>query len=255
MIKYLKGILKYFLRLQDEDIVPFRTHELPQDITDNERDILRHAAPFTMTSIDRQLTLCRIIDHILQNKIPGDFVECGVWRGGSSMIAAMKFKEHESNRKLWLYDTYEGMPPPDDSADISYDGQKASATLLNEEPIKQSSLVWAIGSLKEVEKNLFSTQYPQENILLIKGEVEKTIPGDHMPTLISVLRLDTDWYSSTLHELMHLYPLVVQGGFIIIDDYGHWRGAKTAVDEYLRDIHPKPYLHRIDYTCRVIQKL
>lgn len=127
--------------------------------------------------------------------------------------------------------------------------------MADEEPIKETSSVWAIGSYDEVKENLKSTGYNEANMALVKGPVEQTIPSVDMPRQICILRLDTDWYSSTLHELKHLYPLVAKGGFIIIDDYGHWQGARMAVDEFFSAFNPKPYLHRIDYTCRVIQKL
>ena len=225
------------------------------DLSEQEAVILAAVKHYTMTSVERQISLCRIIDYVVENSINGDFVECGVWRGGSSMIAALKFKSLCQSRKLWLYDTYEGMPAPDDESDLEYSGRLASTILANEKISKATSMVWAIGSYEEVKENLRSTGYASENIVLIKGAVEHTIPSKEMPSQISILRLDTDWYSSTLHELVHLYPLVAKGGFIIVDDYGHWQGARMAVDEFFGTSEPRPYLHRIDYTCRVIQKL
>ena len=80
------------------------------------------------------------------------------------------------------------------------------------------------------------------------------MPG-YLPSGIALLRLDTDWYESTKHELEHLYPLLVSGGVIIIDDYGHWKGAKKAVDEYIKDNNLPLLLNRIDYTGRIGIKL
>ncbi len=84
-------------------------------------------------------------------------------------------------------------------------------------------------------------------------EVEDTIPA-RIPDEIALLRLDTDWYTSTLHELHHLYPRLAKHGILIIDDYGHWQGARQAVDEYFKDAGPDLYLHRIDYTGRILVK-
>jgi hypothetical protein len=88
---------------------------------------------------------------------------------------------------------------------------------------------------------------------LVKGPVESTIPAT-IPDQLAILRLDTDWYESTKHELDHLYPRLVSGGILIIDDYGHWQGARQAVDEYFARQNLKPLLSRIDYTCRIMIK-
>ena len=76
-----------------------------------------------------------------------------------------------------------------------------------------------------------------------------------MPKQIALLRLNTDWFESTYHELVHLYPLLSKGGVLIIDDYGHWQGARKAVDTYFKEQGIYPLLHRIDYTGRIMQKL
>ena len=97
-----------------------------------------------------------------------------------------------------------------------------------------------------------STGYPVGNIRLLKGKVEDTIPGT-MPAKIALLRLDTDWYESTKHELTYLFPLLEKSGVLIIDDYGAWQGARKAVDEYLKD-NGTVYLNRIDFTGRLLIK-
>ena len=109
----------------------------------------------------------------------------------------------------------------------------------------------AYASLEDVKKNLTASGYPPERIHYIQGKVEDTIP-DTAPTQICMLRLDTDWYESTRHELAHLYPLLSRHGVLVIDDYGHWQGARQAVDEYFA-ARPEPvYLHRVDYTARLV---
>ena len=104
--------------------------------------------------------------------------------------------------------------------------------------------------MDEVRRNLFSTGYPENQLSFVEGPVEETIP-ETVPDKIALLRLDTDWYESTLHELRHLYPLLSEGGVLIIDDYGHWKGAREATDQYLREESPKILLNRIDMTCRL----
>jgi len=104
-----------------------------------------------------------------------------------------------------------------------------------------------------VRRNMLGTRYPEKKIHLIKGKVEDTVP-QHAPEKIALLRLDTDWYESTKHELVHLYPRLVPNGVLIIDDYGHWQGAREAVDEYFAGQKFKPLLNRLDYTGRLVIK-
>ena len=101
---------------------------------------------------------------------------------------------------------------------------------------------------------MYSTGYLKEKINLIQGSVEKTLPLNKPDEPIALLRLDTDWYKSTKHELNILFPLLNEGGVLIIDDYGHWKGAKKAVDEYFSNLNDKYYMHRIDYTGRMLIK-
>ena len=123
--------------------------------------------------------------------------------------------------------------------------------MLQKEP--KGTGLWAYAGLEEVRRNVLSTGYPEDRIAFIQGKVEDTIPGT-IPEKIALLRLDTDWYESTRHELTHLYPLLSSSGILIIDDYGHWQGARRAVDEYLGAMPAPTYLHRIDYTGRLALK-
>ena len=112
---------------------------------------------------------------------------------------------------------------------------------------------WCYSPLEEVKQNMMSTGYPVEKIHFIKGMVEETIP-DTMPGKIAVLRLDTDWYESTVHELRHLFPRIANRGVLLFDDYGHWKGQREAVDGYFLDKF-KPLLSRTDYSGRMMIKL
>jgi O-methyltransferase len=220
------------------------------DLTDDERDILRTVKPFTMASLDRLVAVIHSVKHIVRHKVPGDLVECGVWRGGSMMAAALTLRSlGEADRSLYLYDTFEGMSVPT-SRDRSFEGKDAAA-LLSQAPAQTG--IWCYASLEDVHNNLLSTGYPKEKLVFVKGKVEDTIPAQ-MPREISLLRLDTDWYESTRHELTHLYPRLSFGGTLIIDDYGHWQGARAAVDEYFSGRPEAVYLHRIDYTGRIAIK-
>jgi hypothetical protein len=226
--------------------------QLPYDFTPFETDIISKVRPFTMTSPERIATIVHSVRYVTRNKIPGDFVECGVWKGGSAMAAGLTFLDAKADsRSLWLYDTYEGMSQPTDS-DESYEGQSAEK-LLDSESIDDPSSVWCRAEFEEVKENVLSIGYSEKSIHFVKGRVEETIPRV-MPDEISILRLDTDWYESTKHELKHLYPRLRPGGVLIIDDYGYWKGSRKAVDEYFADEIAPPMLIRIDSSCRIAIK-
>jgi hypothetical protein len=196
------------------------------------------------------LAMINAVTYITKNKIPGDIAECGVWRGGSMMVAAATLLSlGDTSRSLYLYDTYEGMSEPSEK-DKSFDGVLAGDKLKQSAP---QSGYWCYASIEDVRANILSTGYPQEKIHLIKGKVEETIPQT-MPPDLAILRLDTDWYESTLHELNHLYPLLHENGILIIDDYGYWQGARKAVDEYFHEHGNGIFMHRIDYTGRLLVK-
>src|SRR5262249_46295405 len=144
-----------------------------------------------------------------------------------------------------------GMSKPTD-VDVRYNGEAAAEIL--QRSAKETSLVWAYSPLDEVRQAMQKTGYDQGKVIFVKGMVEETLPSQ-APDQIALLRLDTDWYESTYHELAHLYPRLSVGGVLIIDDYGHWQGAKRAVDQYINERNLKVLLHRIDHTGRICVKL
>ncbi|MEM9944343.1 MAG: TylF/MycF/NovP-related O-methyltransferase [Planctomycetota bacterium] len=223
----------------------------PVDIPSRVIEIFEEVQPFTMTSIERVNALVDSVDYIVDHQIPGDIVECGVWRGGSMMVVAKCLAASQQFRTIHLYDTFEGMSEPT-KEDKDYSGGTA-VQQLDADPTKSGN-IWAYSPIEEVKNNLTSVNYPNEQLHFIKGKVEETIPGT-IPDQISLLRLDTDWYESTYHELVHLFPRLVPGGVLIIDDYGHWQGAKKAVDQYFEEQKLKLFLSRIDYTGRLCIKL
>jgi O-methyltransferase len=225
----------------------------PFDISENDKLAVDAVEEFTMTSLERRYHLLQSVRHVVKHRIPGCIVECGVWRGGSMMLVAKTLIESgDTSRDLYLYDTFEGMPPPT-KADQDRFARPAAARLRAEETAKAESSVWAISSLEEVKRNMASVGYPEKKLHFISGKVESTIPAC-IPEQIAILRLDTDWYESTAHELAHLYPRLVSGGALIIDDYGYWQGARKAVDEFLAATSDKVLLHRIDNSGRAFVK-
>ncbi len=210
-------------------------------------DIYQQVKPYTLVSIERAYALYQSVAYILKNRIPGDFVECGVWRGGSCMQLALQLIQSGAlDRTIWMYDTFKGMTKPGPE-----DGEAEKREWAARE-ITPGHSDWCLSGLDEVRKNMFATGYPAGQIRFVEGPVEDTIPGN-CPASIALLRLDTDWYASTLHELTQLYPLLQTGGVLLIDDYGAWEGAQKATDEYFGQ-QDNIYLHRIDYTGRLLIK-
>ena len=207
----------------------------------------------TMTSVERLYALYKAVEYIVGHGVAGDFVECGVWRGGSVMMMALALQAFGApGRVIHCFDTFEGMPPPG-ASDIRHADGAAAAAILAAAPKDEGSLYWAAASLETAQRNMATTGYPPQSIRYAKGKVEDNLPAD-LPERIALLRLDTDWYASTKHELLHGYPRVTPGGVIIIDDYGFWRGSRRAVDEYLAESGARLLLNRIDDTGRIAVK-
>ena len=252
----LKKFLKLFHNNQEvahtvpATVDPYKTSL--RDFTKEEIDGINFVKNYTMTSEERLVSVTRSIEYIVENSIEGDIVECGVWRGGSMMMAANKLVTLKClNKKIFLFDTYEGMSEPGKD-DIAWDAISAAEIYSNTEK-KTGYGGWCYSTLSEVKNNLAKSAYPEENIIFVKGKVEDTLPHASI-NKISLLRLDTDWYESTKHELECLYDKLSIGGILIIDDYGHWQGAKKAVDEFIKKRNLKLFLNRIDYTGRLAVK-
>lgn len=207
----------------------------------------------TMTSLERMYALWSATRYIVDNELPGDLVECGVWRGGSVMLMALTLlRQGDPSRDLWLYDTFGGMTAPT-AEDVQEMSGRTATEILDERARTADDPFWGIAPRAAVEANLRRTGYPFERFRLVEGDVATTLSAT-APDALALLRLDTDWYASTRHELEHLYPRLVRGGVLIVDDYGYWRGARKATDEYLDTLRPRPLLHRIDYTGRICVK-
>lgn len=229
-----------------------RFREGNPDVTDFEWRTIQLVRPFTFTKEADIVTLVRAVEYVVKRDIPGDIVECGVWRGGSAMAIAEALAHfQDSPRSLCLYDTFAGMTEPT-AADVDIYDRNARALMDGSERTANVQDVWAYAPLVEVRANMARTALEQDRVRFIEGPVEQTIPA-HAPERISLLRLDTDWYESTKHELTHLYPRLSRGGILIIDDYGHWRGTRKAVDEFFQG--HAPFLMRLNSTCRIAVKI
>jgi O-methyltransferase len=221
--------------------------------------IYLRAVPHTMTSAENMFALYNAVKFVAESGVAGDFVECGVWAGGSCMIAALVLQSvnKNSDRRIWLYDTFSGMAQPTDIDQPIGVGRKAIQTapinLWRQGRVDDQVNQWCFASQDDVRNNLRATGYPADRTVFVKGKVEETIPGQ-LPRAIACLRLDTDWYESTYHELTHLYPLLSIGGVLILDDYGFWEGQKKAVDQYFSENAINLMLHRVDTNARVAIK-
>ena len=222
-----------------------------------DRRTIEQARPYTMTSVQRLQACIDAVRHCHRRGIEGSLAECGVWRGGSVLAMILTLQElGVTDRDVYLFDTFEGMTAPTEHDVSRAEGRAVEAW---EEAEKEGSRAWPemfgedVFNEGQVRETLLATGYPAERIHLVPGPVEETIPA-HAPERLALLRLDTDWYESTRHELLHLYPRLREGGVLIIDDYGHWEGARRAVDEYFADHEAPPLLNRIDYTGRIAVK-
>ncbi len=201
----------------------------------------------SMASPERLFTSWMACRHVCSQRIEGDFVECGVWRGGNSLLAADVFRRLDAHRKTFLFDTFAGMTAPTDF-DVDRSGRLALDKYHANERHQHNE--WCFASLNDVKEN-FARCGLVDNVSYVKGDILQTLDDAlNIPEKISVLRLDTDWYESTKKELEVLYPRLQIGGVLIIDDYGHWGGAQKAVDEYFAEV-PRPFLQYTDYTGRV----
>jgi hypothetical protein len=240
----IKDKIHNFLRFCGLDVVRFP----PVDFRSDERDIFQAVRPFTMTSPERIYVLIQAVRYLVKATIPGAFVECGVWKGGSMAAVARTLLEmKDASRDLYLFDTFQGMTQPG-TEDVDYAGKKASTVWA------QSNGIWCDAPLEEVRSVLYRTGYPKEKIHFVEGRVEDTIPHC-APESVALLRLDTDWYESTRHELIHLFPRLIPSGVLIIDDYGHWQGSRKACDEYFEQNRVPILLNRVDVGGRVAIRL
>jgi hypothetical protein len=205
----------------------------------SDEEIIAKCQPYTMTSLQRQIQTIRTIEHVISNKIDGDIVEIGVWRGGTVMIMLYKLMQLGVNdRHVHLYDTFTGMTEASE-----HDVEAPTGRHANE--------VWervqCVADYNDVYTNITSVGYPMDKIHFHVGDIRQVEMND-IPATISLLRLDNDWFELYKFELPIFAPRVSKNGIITIDDYGHWNGCKKAVDDYIQATYPEKQLYKIDYT-------
>jgi len=223
------------------------------DFTDRENLVYAEARHVAIATPQAVVSLVRAVDYILKNDIPGAFIECGVYQGGSiiAMIRTLLLNG-VTDRDVYLFDTFEGMPRPGEQ-DVYYTGEAAVSTWKYHSG-RDSGSEWVNASLESVKERVLATGYPPERIHFVKGMVEDTIPAQ-APDKIALLRLDTDFYESTKHEFEHLFPRLSRGGVLVIDDYGAFRGSQIATDEYIARHRIALFLSRVDEHVRLAIKL
>ena len=229
MINSRLKIFANYLRVHRQKL---RRQKKLSNYDEDTREIILKVHDHTMISFNELFSFIEAVRYVNRWQIPGAIVECGVWRGGAIMAAALTLKHlGVTDRTFYLYDTFCGMPAPSE-----YDSRLGGSVnpqekfcLLQTGP---DSSDWCRASLDEVRQNLATTRYDFNRFKFVEGKVEETIPGT-LPDEIAILRLDTDWYESTKHEMIHLFPRLVSKGVLIVDDYHTWSGSKKAVDEFL----------------------
>ncbi len=227
-----------------------RTHPdddlFPVDYDEATKVLFRAIKPYTLTSHERVNALRSAVRYVVEAEVPGAVVECGVWRGGSMLAVARTLVELDAaDRDLYLFDTFTTMPYPGEE-DVDVVGNRAAD--FYDDAVAAPAFSYL--PMDEVRGLLVATGYPADRLHFVPGMVEATIP-DNLPEVIALCRLDTDWYESTRHEMEHMFWRIPESGVLIVDDYGHFMGAKKAVDEYLEAIGGGVLLNRIDFTGRL----
>jgi hypothetical protein len=244
-VKLFRALLDPLLAKAGYRLARMQPKGFPVELDAADREIVAHVAgrELSMGTAERLFATAMACRYVCEHAIDGDFIECGVWRGGHALIAADVFRRLAPQRKVWLFDTFAGMTEP--TANDVTSGGEAAADLYHEG--------WCYASLEEVQAH-FRARGLLPQAIFVKGDVAQTLrDAARLPTRIGVLRLDTDWYESTRLELEVLYPLLGRGGVLMVDDYGYWGGSRQAVDEYF-GAHPRPFFHYVDHTARTAIK-
>jgi O-methyltransferase len=219
-------------------------------LSDFDYDTIKEGLMYSMASWERLYANINSVKYLLESDITGSIVECGVWRGGSMLTMLRTLMQSPSTeREIFLYDTFSGMsrPTKEDGAFAITKFEKLQTGIDRSD--------WCCAEISEVKSVINRSSYPKDLINFIEGKIEATIPQRKVPEQIALLRIDMDWHEPTLHALKYLYPKLVKGGVLILDDYGHWEGCKAAVDEYFSTNNIRLLMNRIDYTGRIAVKV
>jgi O-methyltransferase len=190
----------------------------------------------TMVGLKRLDNLQRAIERVLEDDVPGDLIETGVWRGGSVIFMRAVLKAHGvADRRVWVADSFAGLPPPEPGKYPRDAG----------DPFHMFSELAV--SLEDVRRNFECYGLLDEQVRFLKGWFADTLPTAPVERL-AVARLDGDMYSSTMEALTHLYPKLSPGGFLIVDDYGAVPGCRQAVEDYRSEHGITEEVVSIDWT-------
>ena len=185
------------------------------------RLLLQVKPKYTMVSVKRLINLYNLVRQVNATHLPGDIVECGVWNGGSAAIMGAACRDDRDHlRTVWLFDSFAGLPTPG-----SKDGERAQDAYFEG---------WCQGSIEKVTQIFNQLHLSLEPVKIITGWFDSTLKAEPIKT-IALLHIDADWYESVKVVLEELYDKVVDGGFIVLDDYWTWQGCRQAMTEYLRE--------------------
>jgi hypothetical protein len=219
----------------------------------NKEISIKKCSPFTLTNPVRMGMLWDAIETVHKEEIPGCFIEAGVYKGGSSMLAAYAMKHFDMGRDIFMFDTFKGMTEPCEH-DYKLNREKDPGQYLKKWKSKKATThnTWCYASYPEVLNNINSVGYAFFD--MITGNVIDTVRTG-MCAKIAVLRIDVDFYDATKHLLEQWYEQVMPGGYIIFDDYWCWNGTHKAVNEFFEsnDISLDE-LVTVDHSCAYMRK-
>ena len=190
-------------------------------------------APHTMLPRERLIALERAVCDIVRRQVPGDVVECGSAEGGSAALLALWLRRFRSNKRIFVFDTFEGLPPP-----------------TFQDPDYDEAVPWTgkcRGDLEHVQE-LFKQLGVLDRAVFVKGKFQDTLPTYNIPA-IALLHLDCDWYDSTMTCLQHLWDHLSPGGILVIDDYSDWQGCRRAVEEFFESRRITDRKHFVEGAC------
>ncbi len=248
IIIFIKKIFNFFnLELSKKDNWSKRYGDAVVEIDKKSLRTIKFVNNLMIGSLPNQWSIIQALKYIKNNKVDGDIVETGVFHGGGLIFLNEIMKNIGLKKKIWGYDTFTGVPEIDFKNDELISGQKIK------KESEKDKLIYR--NVNQVKKILLKKSFSSQNLPnLIIGDTRKTLKQKkNLPKKISFIRLDTDFYESTLNELNTLYPRLVKNGILLIDDYGHHKGCKKAVDKFFRN-NKKILMHRVDYTVRMIIK-
>ena len=251
---FIKNLINQFLSIFNYKIIK---QKKPTKIIEAEKNyllLMEKIKKISVTSTERQWALIQSVKYVHENHLEGDLVECGVFKGGNLILMKHICEKLKLKKNIYAYDTYSGMTVPTEH-DIELDTNIKAKEIMNKSynNRQKGNNIWCYATLDQVKYNLSKEFSNYDEIKFIKGPVENSLlEEENLPKKISILRLDTDFYSSTKIELEILYPRLIKGGVLIIDDYGSWGGSKKAVDEFFNQ--KKVWLHYIDKDSRLVIK-